>query len=102
VHAFRFIMSGFTEAEVKQKLKMEEEAAQQAAALAAMSPEERAAAIAAAEQEAEDEAEGSSKKRKAASTDWRSSTLDMYARKQQRIKLEIAHEFIGTPQPPRE
>ena len=106
VHAFRFIMSGFTEAEVKQKLKMEEEAAQQAAALAAMSPEERAAAI--AEQEAEDEAEaeGSGKKRKAASTDWRSSTLDMYACQQQRRKLEIAHEFIGggapAPQPPRE
>ena len=61
-----------------------------------------------AEQEAEDEAEaeGSGKKRKAASTDWRSSTLDMYACQQQRRKLEIAHEFIGggapAPQPPRE
>jgi SNF2 family DNA or RNA helicase len=99
VHVFRFVMSGFTEADLKQKQKMEEEAAQEAAAaaardamLATLTPDERAT-LEAAEQEAE-EALPPSKKPKLAPTDWRSSTIDMYARAKQRAKLDIAQEFV--------
>jgi len=100
VYVFRFVMSGFTEADLKQKKRQEEEDAREAAAaaireaeLAAMSPEERAA-LEAAEQEADAAAAKPppNKKRRLGTP---TSTIDMYARVKQRAKLEIAKEFIG-------
>lgn len=106
VYVFRFVMSGFTEAELKQKQKMEEAAAEEAAAavahasfLSSLTREERAS-VEAAEEEAAAAAAASSKKRKASGSeavpsDWRSSTIDMYARSKQQGKLALAEKFIG-------
>ena len=103
VNVFRLVMSSFTEADLKQKKRQEEETAREAAAvfardaaLAAMSPEDRTA-FEAAEQEAQ--AAKPVPRKKLKTQDSRTSTIDMYARSKQLIKLEIADEFIGGATP---